>query len=112
MKGAFEIALVMIFGMMFMVMGMDYVTVILSNNQARALAENTLAMIEHQNRYDATVADMIESNPLVCKECVLSIYAHELYPERLWIEVKYPISLAHINYETQSVVRLLSRPLG
>ncbi len=112
MKGAFEVTIVLIFGMMFMVMGMDYVTVILSNNQARSLAENTLAIIEHQNRYDESVVWMIESSPLVCKECSLSIYAHDLYPERVWIDVKYPIHLTYMNYSTYSVIRLLSRPLG
>jgi hypothetical protein len=112
MKGAFEVSLVLIFGMMFMIMGMDYVTVILSNNQARSLAENTLAIIEHQNRYDETVAGMIASTPLQCKDCVLTIYPHSVYTERVWIDVKYPIHLAHMNYSTYSVIRLLSRPLG
>ena len=37
MKGAFETALVMMFGMMFMVMGMDYLKVVVMNNQAKCL---------------------------------------------------------------------------
>ena len=38
MKGAFEATLVLFFGMLFVLMGMDYVGVQLINTQARALA--------------------------------------------------------------------------
>lgn len=112
MKGAFETALVILFGMMFMVMGMDYVRVILQNNQARSLAENTLAILEHQNRYDENVQSLIESSLIQCSECSLVLQTHTLYPQRMWVIVKYPIQLAHLGYQSTAEIRYLTRPLG
>lgn len=112
MKGAFEATLVLFFGMMFILMGMDYVEVQLINTQARALAENTLSIIEHQNRYDANVQSIIDANPITCENCTLHLSPHSLYPSRYWVVVEYPVHLAHINLEMKSEIRLLSRPLG
>ncbi len=112
MKGAFEATLVLFFGMMFILMGMDYVEVQLINTQARSLAENTLSIIEHQNRYDASVQAIIDSNSITCNNCTLHLSPHNLYPSRYWVVVEYPVHLAHINLEMKSEIRLLSRPLG
>lgn len=112
MKGAFETGLVLFFGMLFVIMGMDYVGVLFRNNQARMLAENTLAIIEHQNRYDQNVQNLIDQSPLQCVTCSLSLQAHAQYPSRIWVVVRYPIQLSHLNYSTFSEIRLLSRPLG
>ncbi len=112
MKGAFEATLVLFFGMLFVLMGMDYVEVQLINTQARSLAESTLSIIEHQNRYDANVQILIDNNPLVCEACTLHLTPHTQYPSRFWVIVEYPVHLAHINLEMKSEIRLLSRPLG
>lgn len=112
MKGAFETALVMMFGMMFMVMGMDYLKVVVMNNQARLLAEHSLAIIEHQNRYDDSIQLLIDQNKGYCPLCTISIEAHIIYPERYRVIVQYPIELKHINFHTMSKLELLSRPLS
>lgn len=112
MKGAFETALVMMFGMMFMVMGMDYLKVVMMNNQARLLAEHSLAIIEHQNRYDEAVKILIDQNKAYCKLCTLAIEPHITYPERYRVIVHYPIDLKHINFHTIARLELLSRPLS
>lgn len=112
MKGAFETALVLMFGMLFLVMGMDYVGVVMANNQARRLAENSLAILEHQNRLDENVRALIQEAPIPCKACTLSLEPHSTMSERIWVIVRYPVSLAHIGYRNQAEVRLLSRPLG
>lgn len=112
MKGAFETALVMMFGMMFMVMGMDYLKVVVMNNQARLLAENSLAILEHQNRYDASVQVLLDQNKDYCTSCNLMIEPHPDYVGRYRVIVNYPIELNHINYHTMAKLELLSRPLS
>lgn len=112
MKGAFETALVLMFGMLFVVMGLDYVTVVFNNNQARMLTENTLAILEHQNRYDENVQSLIDQSPLKCEVCTLTLQTHETYSSRIWVIVQYPIQFNHLNFQAQSEIRLLSRPLG
>ena len=112
MKGAFETALVMMFGMLFMVMGMDYLKVVVMNNQARLLAENSLAILEHQNRYDDSVRSLIDQNQGYCSSCILIIEPHIDHPGRYRVIVNYPIALKHLNYHTMAKLELLSRPLS
>jgi hypothetical protein len=38
--------------------------------------------------------------------------AHPEYPERIWVIVSYPVSLAHLGYQARAEVKLLTRPLG
>lgn len=112
MKGAFETGLVIIFGMMFMVMGIDYMRVILINNKARLYAENILAIIEHQNRYDKDVEELIKSSNIQCSVCQYQILEHVESQDRLWVVVTFPIEMNHLNYFTQSEIRLLTRPIA
>ncbi len=112
MKGAFETALVMLFGMMFMVMGMDYMKVVMMNNQARLLAESSLAILENQNRYDAAVQVLIDHTKDTCTSCILLIEPHLDHPGRYRVIVNYPIELKHIRYHTMAKLELLSRPLS
>ncbi|HET6785078.1 MAG TPA: hypothetical protein VFH18_03575 [Erysipelotrichaceae bacterium] len=112
MKGAFETALVILFGMMFMVMGIDYMRVVLMNNKARLYAENILAIIEHQNRFDIDVEELIQTSSVKCSECHYQVIEHSLSSDRLWIIVTYPIEMSHLNYLAQTDIRLLTRPLA
>ena len=93
MKGAFETALVIIFGMMFMVMGIDYMRVILVNNKARLYAENILAIIEHQNRYDIDVEELIRVSDIQCSVCQYQVFEH-LFP----YEVRFVLHLLLLKY--------------
>lgn len=112
MKGAFETALVIIFGMMFMVMGIDYMRVILVNNKARLYAENILAIIEHQNRYDLDVEELIRVSDIQCSVCQYQVFEHAESLDRLWIVVSYPIEMSHLNYVGRTEIRLLTRPIA
>lgn len=112
MKGAFETTLVILFGMMFMVMGIDYMRVILMNNKARLYAENILAIIEHQNRYDVDVATLIQDSIVQCSECNYQVLEHVESNNRLWVIVSFPIEMNHLSYFAQSEIKLLSRPIA
>ena len=112
MKGAFETTLVILFGMMFMVMGIDYMRVILMNNKARLYAENILAIIEHQNRYDLDVATLIKDSIIQCSECNYQVLEHAESNNRMWVIVRFPIEMNHLNYFAQSEIKLLTRPIA
>ena len=93
-------------------MGIDYMRVILVNNKARLYAENILAIIEHQNRYDLDVEELILVSDVQCSVCQYQIIEHVETLDRLWIVVTYPIEMSHLNYFTHSEIRLLTRPMS
>jgi hypothetical protein len=111
MKGAFEFGFMFLFGMMFVILGMSFSVVILTQNQARVYAETILALIEHQNRYDADVVQLIETNPIQCSVCTSSVTQDEL-TNRFLITVSYPLSIPLLNYENTAQIRLISRPIN
>jgi len=112
MKGAFETTLVILFGMMFVVMGIDYMRVILMNNKARIYAENILAIIEHQNRFDQDVADLIQQSSIQCSLCQYQVVEHNESEGRYWVIVRYPIEMNHLNYFAETELKLLTRPIA
>jgi hypothetical protein len=111
MKGAFELGMVFLFGMMFVVLGMSFTQVILSQNQARLYGETILALIEHQNRYDASVDQLIQSHPIQCSFCSFSITQDEL-TQRYQIKVSYPLSIPLLNVEKSAMIQLITRPMN
>ena len=95
MKAAFEFGFVFLFGMLFIVLGMSFGSIILTQNQARVYGETVLALIEHQNRYDASVADLIAQNPIQCRVCTSSV-THDVMTSRVphhgQLSVKHPLA--------------------
>jgi len=108
MKGAFETYVVFLFGMMFVLMGMNFTQLILSQNNARLYAENILSIIEHQNRYDADVETLIQQSSVRCQICTYTI-TYDL--TRYHIEVTYPFKLVLFNIDKLALIELFSRPL-
>ena len=111
MKGAFEFGIVFLFGMMFVVLGMSFCQVILTQNQARLYGENILALIEHQNRYDDSVAQLIQANPIQCSFCSSSITQDDM-TQRYHITISYPLSIPLLNYEQSALIQFISRPMN
>lgn len=111
MKGAFEFGFIFLFGMMFVILGMSFSVVILTQNQARVYAETILALIEHQDRYDDSVIQLIQSNPIQCNVCTSSVTRDEL-TQRYLITVSYPLSIPLLNYEQTAVIRLITRQIN
>lgn len=111
MKGAFEFGFVFLFGMMFVILGMSFSAVILTQNQARIYGETVLAMIEHQNRYDDSVIALIQANPIQCSVCKSTVTLDDM-TSRYQIAVRYPLSIPLLNYEQTGVIRLITRPIN
>lgn len=112
MKGAFELGLVFLFGMMFVLLGMGFSQIILTHNQARMSAENALSIIEHQNRYDADVAELIAASPIRCGVCRLTITYDEATTQRYRIHVVYPVRIPLLNFVSTTEIILISRPMS
>jgi hypothetical protein len=111
MKGAFELGLVFLFGMMFVILGMSFSQVILTQNQARIYGETILTLIEHQNRYDDSVKDLILANPIQCSVCTSSV-TQDALTQRYLIKVTYPLSIPLLNYEKSGMIQLMTRPMN
>lgn len=112
MKGAFELGLVFLFGMMFVVLGMSFSSVILTHNQARMKAESVLSIIEHQNRYDADVQTLVDESPLTCAVCTVTITYDALTTHRYTIRVAYPVQVPLLNFFRFSEIVVVSRPMS
>ncbi len=112
MKGAFELGLVFLFGMMFVILGMSFSNVILVHQQARFKAESVLNIIEHQNRYDADVQVLLDQSPVTCIVCTVTITYDALTTNRYTINVAYPIEIPLLNFFHTSEITLISRPMS
>lgn len=111
MKGAFELGLVFLFGMMFVILGMSFSGVILTQNEARVFAETVQAIIEHQNRYDDSVLQLIQANPIQCAHCTSTV-TQDAMTSRYFITVRYPLSIPLLNYKNTAAIRLITRPMN
>jgi hypothetical protein len=111
MKGAFELGMVFLFGMMFVILGMSFSQVILTQNQARIYGETILTLIEHQNRYDDSVRALILANPIQCSVCSSTV-SQDALTQRYMITVTYPLSIPLLNYQKTGSIHLISRPMN
>ena len=111
MKGAFELGLVFLFGMMFVILGMSFSQVILTQNQARIYGETILTLIEHQNRYDDSVKTLILAHPIQCSVCTSTV-TQDALTQRYMIKVTYPLSIPLLNYQKSGVIQLITRPMN
>jgi hypothetical protein len=112
MKGAFELGLVFLFGLMFVVMGMSFSKIILMHNQARMKAESVLSIIEHQNRYDEAVQVLIDDSPIQCTACTVVITHDTAATQRYTIRVAYPVEVPLLNFFRFAEVVVISRPMS
>ncbi|MGL5540969.1 MAG: hypothetical protein ACRDBX_04950 [Erysipelotrichaceae bacterium] len=96
MKGAFEYALLMLVGIPLICVLISFAEVALTLNQARVLQESVVAIIEHQHRYDASVAQLIEAQQATCPPCRVSVERTDL---RYQVSVRVPLRLRWIPLE-------------
>ncbi len=111
MKAGFETGIIFFFGMLFLVMSLSMTNVVLMYNQARLTQENALAIIEHQNRYDEEVQDLITQSARLCNGCTLEITNSDLYEYRYKVSVKFPIRLPLFGFtgigSTEAMTRVV-----
>lgn len=106
MKGAFEFGFILLFMMPIMIFGISFVELTMHYNQARFLQNYAITQIEHQNRYDADVAELIDLGMDQCKECTIDVTNQS---SRYKVTVTFPIRLPLINYEAIGSTSMMSQ---
>lgn len=101
MKGSFEFAFLMMFSMPFIVLGINFMDVMMQYHHARYLKEYAVSAIEHQNRYDESVDELIKDVEEMYPELELVIQKAE---ERYLVKVEFPLRISLLNYETKGEV--------
>jgi len=109
MKAGFETGLIFFFGMMFLIMSLSMTNVVLMYNQARLTQENALSLIEHQNRYDEEVQEMIMQTARLCNGCTLNITKSDLYEYRYVVSVMFPIHLPLFGFTGMGSTEAMTR---
>jgi hypothetical protein len=112
MKGAFETGIVILFGMMFLWMGISMVQVMWAYNQARFYQEYVLTTIERQNRYDVDVHALILQNAPDCDACVLIITPDAIDNRRMNITVRFPVRISVFGIDAAAQTGATTRPLS
>lgn len=108
MKGAFEFGFIMIFAMPILVFGINFLDIMMTYNQARQLQNYAITQIEHQNRLDDSVYELIDEGKKYCPECKVTITKMN---QRYDVKVKFPISISFINYQSTGVTHSLTQTI-
>lgn len=106
MKGAFELSLILIFAFPAILLGINFVEILMSYNQARYLQDYAISTIEHQNRLDHHVQELIDDQAQKYPSLKLTIHNEE---ERYLVQVTFPVKIALIGYEESGKVQTLTQ---
>lgn len=108
MKGAFELGLVMLFGIPIFVTGLNFVQVMMNYNQARYYQDYAVTTIERQNRFDDDIQELIEEKQGMCKECELHVIRED---ERYKVEVTFPLNVTLLSYTGTGEVKTYTKQI-
>lgn len=106
MKGAFELSFVMLFAFPMIVLGVNFVEVLMAYNQARYLQDYAISTIEHQNRLDDHVQSLIDDHAERYPKLDLKIQNDR---SRYLVTVTFPVKIALIGYEQLGSVSTLTQ---
>ncbi len=109
MKGAFECGLIMMVGIFFLVLGINFTRIPLAYHQARSYQEIIVTQIEHYHRYDDFVISIIEQSQKVCSACHYLVETTDF--NRYQVTVLFPIKIPILNFEVNGKVLTLTQPL-
>ncbi len=112
MKGAFETGITILFGMMFLWMGISMIQVMWAYNQARFFQEYVLTTIERQNRYDTNVHALILADAPACDACILNITSDTLDPRRMKITIVFPVRISVFGIDASATTMATTRSLS
>lgn len=111
MKGAFELTLVIFFGMFFIVLGMSFVQIAMGYNQARVYQDYIITTIEHQNRYDDQIIELIQTKSSLCSKCIYSVDLVSEQPSVYEVKVQFPVNIPLINYASMGYAVSITQPI-
>ncbi len=106
MKGAFEFGFILLFSMPLVIFGINFVEIVMNYNQARYLQNYAITQIEHQNRYDSSVQNLIDDELQRCEDCLIEI---ENIHQRYRVTVTFPIEIPLIHYQASGKTSMMSQ---
>ena len=106
MKGAFELSIIMIFSLPFVVFGMNFMQIVMSYNQARYFQDFIVTQIEHQNKLNDNVRELIDEGQKFCSSCTYEI---DQISDRYAVTVKFPIDIPLIDYHSKGVTKMMTQ---
>lgn len=106
MKGAFEFGFIMMFSLPIVVFGINFTQIVMTYNQARMYQNYVVTQIEHQNRLDEHVYELIDDGKKYCPSCTLNIAKEN---QRYSVKVNFPINISIVNYHTHGVTHMLTQ---
>lgn len=106
MKGAFELSIIMIFSLPFVVFGMNFMQIAMSYNQARYFQDFIVTQIEHQNKLNDSVLELIDEGQTFCSSCTYEI---DQISDRYAVTVKFPIDIPLIDYHSKGVTKMMTQ---
>ena len=108
MKGSFEFSFIMIFVMMFLVLGMGLIKIMVQYQEARMLQERIIAHIEVMESFDS---DQLKSLTHIssCHQCIVSYQADEHH--RIEVTIQFPLQLPIINWSIITNISAKTIPL-
>ena len=106
MKGAFEFCIIMIFSIPLIVFGINFIQIAMSYNQARYFQDFIITQIEHQNKLNEHVKELIDDGQKFCSSCTYDITQIN---DRYLVTVKFPIDIPLIDYHSKGVTKMITQ---
>ena len=108
MKSIFETYPLIIFGMMFVLLGFSMVEITMRYNHARVYQESIVTIIERHNRYDSDIDDLIQTSNLNCNSCT---YQVESIDNKYMVHVNFKIMIPVINFNKMASIKSLTQSI-
>ena len=108
MKGAFELFLTFLFGIVFVLLGFSMVETTFRYNHARLYQESIVSLIERHDRFDSDVALLINNLSNKCQGCSYNV---TLEDSEYLVEVNFKVKFNVINYTTNASIKTYTQRL-
>lgn len=109
MKGAFEYCALMLVSLPLIVLLFCFVEILFGYQQSRHLQEYAISLIEHHDRYDDQIAQLLNEKQDICNNCSIFVNELEQYYE---VKVIFPIHLGIINISMNGEVRTVTKKIS
>lgn len=109
MKGGFEVSLVILFGMTFVLLSMSLVKVMADYHQARLFQESIVSEIEAFHGYDEHVQTKIDSKS-ICDFCFYSV--EQEISNRYRVSVLFPIRMGVLKFYSLAKIQSMTTPVN
>ncbi|NLY63259.1 MAG: hypothetical protein GX074_05325 [Erysipelothrix sp.] len=108
MKGAYEYFVIVLLGFTFVLVGFSMVELTLNYNQARLYQETIVSLIERNNRFDASVIDLIAKSDQKCPQCTYAVVADE---DKFLVKVQFKINIIVLAYSRVGEIKTYTQSI-